>query len=446
MREPAVPGSLGPSGVVTIHPSIPQGSLRAPPSKSYTHRALVLGVLSEQRLRIRNPLSSEDTLASLEATEAFGRTVHREPSGSAWTIETGSVGARGEDRRIDCRESGTTLRLFTTVAARDDVETRFAGRPSLARRPMNGLWNALEDLGAVVRRPPSGDGLPFSVRGPIHPGEIDIETSTTSQYLSSLLMVLPTLPGPSRIRVIGSRVSHPYVEATLAILERFGGTWRVETWGYGTPGAQRYKGEEFEVPGDASSAAYFWAWATLTGGEVRVEGSLQEWPQADLALLEVLPHLGARVVRTTEAITVKGGSPSERSPFEFDLSQSPDLAPILGVLAAFVPGESHLKGMDRLIHKESDRREQTARLVRALDARAEREASTMKVWGPPGKDHLNLWDLEDHRVLLSAVVAATALSRPSRLGPAHACQKSYPGFFADAEGVGLVWTEGERDP
>ena len=432
MRNPP-----GPPGVVTIEGGVARGRVCAPPSKSYTHRALVAGFLTGGPYAIHNALRSEDTLASRDAVRALGTDV-RASRGSQglWILRPGGP-RRGRPIRIGARESGTTLRLFTAVASLRAGPVTFFGAHSLARRPMRGLWSSLESLGASIVRPQDGASLPFTVCGPIHPGRTRVPGTVSSQFLSGLLFALPTLPGPSEIQVRGPLVSRPYVDASLHVLEHHGIRWKVRPEGFLAEGHQVYHGTRFSIPGDASSASYLWALSALTGGDVSVTGVPLDVPQADLALLPILEHLGAQVSPGTDRIRVRGDRSVPPSPFVADVSDTPDLAPLLGVMASFVPGTSRLRGIRRLVHKESDRLRGTRDLVRALGATARREGDELVIHGPPTRSKIHLPGLEDHRMVLSAAVAAAALPGPSQVGQAEAVAKSYPDFFAHLRSLGI---------
>lgn len=406
-----------------VRPSIVEGVVRAPSSKSYTHRALVVGHLSGRPYRVERPLVADDTKATRNGLVALGSRVTTRPG--VWRIAPG--GARGPRvPTVRCGESGTTLRLLLAAAARLDRRVRFDGRPQLRRRPIEGLVGPLVAHGATLGSH-GGSALPLDVRGPIQGGSYRVDGSVSSQYVSALLLVLPTLAEPSTLRVDGALVSAPYVAATEAVLSahrirfaRRGSTWRI-------PGGQRYVGRRFEVPGDASSAAYLWTAAALTRGRVRVDGVDPRWPQADRRVLSVLRSAGATVRERGGSTTVEG--PLARG-FDVDLTDSPDLFPLLGVLAAAIPDRSTLRGAPHLAFKESDRREGTTRLAKALGATVTSRAGGLVIRGVPAMRRVRLSGLDDHRLVMSAAVGALAARGPSSIGDAGAVAKSFPDFWS----------------
>lgn len=419
---------------VRVRPGRVRGRVRAPPSKSYTHRALVVGHLSGQRFRVEHPLDADDTRRTAQAIARLGTPVSR--AADRWTVDA-RTSRPPRFVSIDCGESGTTLRFAAALAARGPGTVRFTGRSRLGERPMQALLRGLRSLGASTRG--TGRGFPLEVRGPIHGGRVRLDASVSSQFTSSLLLTLPTLPDDSRIDLVGPVVSAPYIDATLAVLRDQGVRVLRRGRSFTIPGGQRFRGRSFRVPGDASSAAYLWAAGAVAGGPVRVHGVGPEWPQADRAVLDLLASAGAQVSGEASAVTVRAG---RRRPFVVDLTDAPDLYPLAGVLAAVTPGRSRLRGAPHVVHKESDRRAETGRLARAFGARVETDAMGLSIEGTSTPSRVTLPDLADHRLLMSAAVGALAADGPSQLGPAEAVGKSFPGFWDALRELGAEVDDG----
>jgi 3-phosphoshikimate 1-carboxyvinyltransferase len=413
---------------VDVHGAVVRGVARAPPSKSYTHRALVAARLSRRAYRVVRPLDADDTRATAHAIRALGSTVRF--GKSAWTVRPGRTVPSHRTAAIDCGESGTTLRFAAALAALEDRRVFLRGRGRLARRPMASLLTALRGLGARCRA--ASPHAPLEVHGPIHAGRASVDASESSQFASALLLTLPTLDGDSILELIGPVVSAPYLEATLSVLAFHG--IRVQRRGrrFLIPGGQTYRAAGFRVPGDASSAAYLWAAAAATGGSVRVTGLAEEWPQADLAILTLLKNSGAHVLRSPEWAEVNG---RVERPFTVDLTDAPDLYPLAGVLAAIVPGRSELRGAAQVAFKESDRRAGTALLARSLGARVRGSNRGLVIEGTDSPRPFSLPSLSDHRSVMSATVGALAVRGRSVVGDARAVEKSFPGFWTTLGGI-----------
>ena len=409
----------------SVAPGRRAGRIEAPPSKSYTHRALVVAYLGRRRCRIDNPLDAEDTRRTAAGLARLGARIRR--GRGRWDVAPGRTRPRPDAPvSIDCGESGTTLRFLTAVAAAESRRVHLSGAPSLARRPMGPLLDLLGTHGVEVRGPRSGRSLPFTVEGPLKPGNFALDPSASSQFLSALLLVLPTLERPSRVRLTAPAVSRPYVAATQAVLRAAG--VRVERRGpeYVVPAPQRFAVTRLAVPGDASSAAYFWAAGAVSGGDVRVDGVPRGWPQADLRILDVLARAGATVTRGSTFARVRGGP---LRPFAVDLTDAPDLFPLLGAVASVTPGTSRLLGASQVALKESDRRSETASLARAFGAAARSARGGLEIRGHRPARPSQKVGSPDHRVVMSAAVAATAAEGASSIGDARAVAKSYPGFW-----------------
>ncbi len=415
-----------------IYPAVVSGRVRAPPSKSYTHRALIAGFLTSRVHRVYRPLDADDTRATANGITQLGARISRK-NPARWTLTPEPLRRPRRPRTIRCRESGTTLRFLCAVAALGERTLRFEGSPSLARRPMDELWEALRSLGAEVTPARRGRSLPFLVRGPLHAGSLKIFGGTSSQFVSALLLTLPVLDGDSEVQLTGSVVSRPYLDATISVLKSHGIRYRRRPRGYELPGSQIYRAREFRVPGDASSAAYLWTAAALTEGSIRVDGLDFDRPQADAAILPILEKAGADVTMDSDGATVSGGT---LRPFTADLSDSPDLYPLLGTLAAFIPGKSRLLGAPHVVFKESNRREGTMRLASAFGARVTSSNGGLAILGHSHPSGISFEGLDDHRLVMSAAVGALAANSPSILGDARCVRKSFPEFWNALRSIG----------
>ena len=249
-------------------PSRISGTIRASPSKSVTHRAIVLAALSGGPCTILRPLLSDDTLATVSGVQALGAKVDPTPDGLR------IVGDRlqAPEHPLDARNSGTTLRLLAGVASLLPGTTVLTGDESLRSRPMGPLLEALVNLGAnAISR--GGDGRPpVEIRGVLRGGTTSIEGAISSQFVSSLFIACPLAKESSEIRVRPPVRSEPYLEMTRHIVRMFGGEIRVDDTLFRVPGGQRYRPRDLEVPGDFSAAAFPLAAAALTDGDVTVKG------------------------------------------------------------------------------------------------------------------------------------------------------------------------------
>ncbi len=340
---------------IKIHPSRLTGTIKAPPSKSITHRAMIMGSLALPGSRIRNPLLSEDTLATKHGLEAMGA---RFESKKDTLIVTKSI-SRGANY-IDCRNSGTTLRLLTAIASRFKEKTVLDGDVSLQKRPIGELIQSLQKVG--VHTSDTNGCPPVTVQGPISiPNdkqkiEFEINGSKSSQFISALLLLGSCLPTDTEVTVTvtGTLRSRPYIDLTIQLLQKLALTPVSEP----NPGQfcliSRHPFPPFTmtVDGDFSSAAFFLVAGALSGNDLTMTGLENSFLQADSAIIKFLKLAGAEVKVKGKVIRVKSG---DLQGFTANLKDCPDLFPILSILGAFSRGRTILHGAEHLKFKESNR-------------------------------------------------------------------------------------------
>lgn len=405
--------------MMRIRPGRVDGRVRAPASKSHTHRAFILAALSGNGL-VRNALRSDDTDTTLECLHAWGFLVNHEAAGT----RVGGVQrpARGA---LDARESGTTLRLLAPVAALLDAATQFTGAVGLARRPILPLLEALRELGATAER--DAAGFPIRIRGPFRGGRCRLPGDASSQYLSGLLVAAPLAPAEVRIELTSPLASRPYVDLTLAQLRARGVRVDEEASTFTVPAPQRLRQRTYDVPGDYSSAAFLLAAAAVTGGAVTVDGLPPDEFQGDAALLGHLASFGADVRRSDDSVTVTGRPLRGAA---IDVGPTPDLFPVLCAVAAFAAGDTLLSGAPHLRHKESDRVHAMATNLAAFGVQAQEQPDGIRIRGgrPRGT---TIQSFADHRVAMAGAVLALGAQGESRLPDPRVVHKSYPQFAAD---------------
>lgn len=391
-----------------IQPGPLRGRVAAPPSKSHVHRLLIAAALSKEETRIRCPGENEDIRATAQCLAALGARVEREAKeGENWIVH-GPLKAK--NAVLDCGESGTTLRFLLPVCAALDGEITLLGRGRLPQRPNGPLVSALCENGALIR----GDSVPITTGGGLRAGAFTLPGDVSSQYFSGLLFALPTLGGDSLVRASSPLQSLPYVDLTRAVLSRFGIVTEALENGWRVPG-----GQVFVSPGTAEaegdwSAAAFWLGANALGNQVDVSGLSLSSPQGDKAISAQLKQIG-------EAI---------------DVSDTPDSMPVLSAVAAGTPGKTtRITGAARLRLKESDRIAAMARAIAALGGKTEEYPDGLKIYGTKLRGG-TVDGMNDHRVVMSAAIAATICENPVNILGAEAVNKSYPCFWKDFEALG----------
>lgn len=411
-----------------IFPGNVRGTVSAPPSKSYTHRAFLLGLLAEGTTRVRDALLSEDPRATLEAVEALGAHVRKE--NDLIVIESdGRV--RPPARVIDCLNSGTTLRLLSAITALTEGEVTLTGDASLRKRPMGPLLHALDSLGV---RTSSTDGkAPVTVRGPMKGGRAKLPGDVSSQFVSALLLAGARTARGVDVDIDGTLKSRPYVDITLEMMEDFGARAEPRGEGFHVPGGQHYRASDYHVPGDFSTAAFPLVAGALAG-EVTVENLPARTAQGDKAILDILERFGAHVTRRERSATVRAAPLRGVS---LDLSDTPDAFPVLCTLAAYAEGETVLSGAAHLRFKESDRIKAMVTNLRKLGVDAEERPDGAVIrGGRPVRGAEGLVTEGDHRVLMALAVCALRAEGPLTLDDHDAHRVSYPDFIEDFTRMG----------
>jgi len=366
---------------------------------------------------ILNPSRCDDALSAVGIVQALGAVVE-------WGEDRVVVSPNAKSREdvLDCGESGLCARLFAPIAALGGRETRLAGRGSLLRRPLGPIDGPLAALGAAAAS--AGGFLPLTVKGPLRGGRAVVDGSTSSQFVSGLLMALPRAESNSVLEV-RNLTSIPYVELTLRMLAEFGVAVAHE--GFRTfriPGRQTYAGSEYRVEGDWSGAAFLLTAAALAGS-VRVTGLDPGSSQPDRRILDVLDEAGA-TVRISDAGVEVARNPLRS--FEIDAAHCPDLVPVLVPLAARARGLSVIGGADRLASKESDRANALIREFGSLGVDIHAKQGCLLVRGGAIRaGRVNSHG--DHRIAMALAVAGLAAEGPVAIDGAECVRKSYPGFF-----------------
>ncbi len=409
-----------------IMPSDLTGEVQAPPSKSMTQRAIAAALLSGGESIIINPSGCDDSLAAISIASALGASI---------IIDPGQLRIRGsgemKENQLNCGESGLAIRMFSPIAALNDSEVVITGTGSLTKRPMSMIEDALKQLGVGCKS--NGGFLPLRIRGPLKGGSCKIDGSLSSQLLTGLLMALPVAENDSVV-IVENLKSKPYIDMTLQVLERFG--IRIDRTDYSRfsiPGNQIYTPQKFEVEGDWSGGAFLLV-AGAINGEITVKGLRPDSRQSDKAILNVLDSAGARTTIKENSVSVKK---SELRPFFFDATESPDLFPPLAALAAYCKGISTIKGVSRLIHKESNRSAALVNEFRKMNIKIDTDGDNMIVTG--GKvSGAEVSSHGDHRIAMAAAVTALAATGKVIIKDSQCVAKSYPAFFDDLRHLGAI--------
>lgn len=423
--------------IVTVQPSDIKGVIHAPTSKSSMQRACAAALLTPGATEIFNPGKSNDDLAALDVIQKLGARVAFKDDGSITIDSAGIIPAAGE---INCGESGLGIRMFTPIAALSSEEITINGTGSLVTRPMDFFDEIFPKLGIAIK---SNSGkLPLVIKGPLVPQNIEVDGSLSSQFLTGLLMAF----GASNAKNVSIKVknlkSKPYIDLTLQVMKQFG--WHVENRNYeefffGEKSSQTDIIDEtwqgrYTVEGDWSGGAFLLVAAAIAG-DTTITGLDLNSTQADKAIVTALKDSGAKFGANEKAIII---GPAELKSFNFDATDCPDLFPPLVALAAYCDGDSVIKGVERLSHKESNRSISLQQEFLKMGVTILLDGDLMTVKGGKDVRGAHVHSHHDHRIAMACAVAALKASGPITIEDAEAVNKSYPGFFDDIASLGAV--------
>ncbi len=417
---------------VLFEPTRVAGSVVAPSSKSYVQRIAACAALADGTTVLDGYTPCEDSERSLGAAAKLGLNVRL--SGSH--VELERVGAPSQEVTLYFGGSATSMRIFTSVSCVTPGVKVLTGSSQLLRRPIKPLVDALHQLGAKIETQEGGMGPlrvhPTGLRG----GQVDLDASISSQYTSSIMIGAAKAHAPTRINHVGGVASKGYIAITAQVLGWFGVHVDVEAeyrWVEVRPA--ELKAATVAVEGDYSSAAFLMVAGAL-GGWVEVGNLNPESLQPDRRIVDTLRHSGCTISWSGHTIRVEG---SVREGFDVDVDESPDLAPILAVAAAYTRGGATIRGVHRLRYKETDRVSTILDMLRSIGVNAAYSDGAIRIVG--GGVRGGVVDSHgDHRIALAAAVAATASETPILVRGFECIRKSYPEFLEHYSKVGGRFT------
>jgi 3-phosphoshikimate 1-carboxyvinyltransferase len=402
------------------------GAVVVPPSKSQTHRAIIAASLAKGKSVIHNVATNDDVAATIAAMEKIGVKIIN--NGTQLIINGVSRVMISDDNFIDCNESGSTLRFVIPMMTLSREKVVYTGKPGLMKRPM-----AVYD--AVCRQ----HGMNYQqtdkaiiVSGTLNPGVYEIPGAISSQFISGLLFALPLLKGDSELRVTEPLESKGYIDLTIDTLRSFGVVVEPREYGYFVRGNQYYVPTNITIESDQSHMAFFAA-AGVLSGDVFCRNVSPASLQPDRRILDVIAAMkGSFEIRESGIMFMK----SQLYGCNVDVSQCPDIAPIISVLGALAKGTTVVENAQRLKYKESNRLQSTHDILKSFGVDVEMTETSLIIRGRDTLEGGVIDPANDHRIVMSAAIAASRASKPVLIKHAEAVSKSYPDFFADFKKVG----------
>ncbi|MFW5958618.1 MAG: 3-phosphoshikimate 1-carboxyvinyltransferase [Natronomonas sp.] len=431
---------------VMISPSQLSGHSRAPPSKSYTHRAILAAGYGEGAV-IRNPLLSTDTNATARAVEAFGGSTVNEDG------DIDVTGFDGEpsvpDDVIDCANSGTTMRLTTATGSLVDGLVVLTGDTSLRSRPQGPLLDAIDQLGGRGESTRRNGRAPLVVGGPIDGGEVAIPGDVSSQYITGLLMAGAVTENGIAIELTTALKSAPYVDITLEVLDSFGIETSIcgaDNYSSGAAGADGFRVDggqsyeptdgEYHVPGDFSSISYLLAAGVVAAEDELVVEGARPSAQGDSAIVNILESMGGKIEwdRENGLISVRK---SDLKGIDVGVADTPDLLPTIAILGAVANGTTRITDCEHVRLKETDRVAAMAAELDRLGITVEEYEDELVIHGGVSALHGGrVSGYDDHRIIMSLAVAGLVADGSITIEGAEHVDVSFPSFFEVLEDLG----------
>jgi len=415
--------------------SILNGNVSCPPSKSYTHRAIFISSLARGNSHIINPLISRDTIATIDACRAFGIKIRKR---GQELIISGKDTLKIPNDVINVENSGTTMRFVTAISSLvKGGYVVITGDDSIRKRPMGPLLLALKQLGINCFSVRENDRAPIVVQGGGISGKhVTIDGSMSSQFISGILIAGACAKSEISLSVAGKQVSKSYIESTIKVMSKFGAEIKYSRdYKRYYIFNNRYVPTTFTIPGDFSTAALLLSAGTLVGNEITVGNLDFSLPQGDSKILEILKKIGAIISINKKNGTVKTIGTEELDGGEFDLSDTPDLLPVVAILSLKSKKPVRIFGVSHTRYKETDRLRIIASELRKLGVNTKLLPDEIMITSPKKLKNAQLDSHNDHRLFMSFVIAAM-LTEKSAVDGVESVDVSYPSFLQDMKRIG----------
>ena len=414
-----------------------EGEIQLPGSKSLSNRALLLAALAEGTTCITNLLESDDTRHMLTALKQLGIKYTLSEDKTVCTI-VGNAGAMrcSEAQTLFLGNAGTAMRPLCAALCLGTGSYTLTGEPRMKERPIGHLVDALRQAGATITYVENEGYPPLKIEAEgLLGGEVEIDGAISSQFLTALLMASPLAKEEMHISIIGELVSKPYIDITLQMMRDFG--VEVINDDYQTfiiQSGQHYKAlDNYMVEGDASSASYFLAAAAIKGGSVKVKGIGKQSIQGDVAFVDVLEKMGAKVVWGDSDVSV---SRDTLHAIDMDFNHIPDAAMTVATMALFVEGTTVLRNIYNWRVKETDRLSAMATELRKVGASVEEGEDYLKVTAPKQLKHVAIDTYDDHRMAMCfSLLALDPVS--VTINDPDCTAKTFPSYFSVLKSISL---------
>jgi 3-phosphoshikimate 1-carboxyvinyltransferase len=411
---------------VKVYPGFASGQISVPPSKSLLHRAIISACLAKGKSVVKNIVLSEDIKATIEAFKRLGIKIQKEEN-SLIIYGKGDLSFVG-DETINCNESGSTIRFIIPIFT-NSKGIKITGKPSLLKRPLSIYEELFKKNSLTFERKTSS----IFLKGELPHGVFEVAGNVSSQFISGLMFALPLKTNDSIIKIIGNLESKRYVDMTIFVLSKFGIKITQYEDSYYIKGNQKYNNTNYIVESDFSQLAFF-AVAGTINGEIKINNVNLDSLQPDKEIINIIRKMEGKINKDKGSLIF---SKTQTIGIDIDVSQSPDIAPILSILGGLSLGQTNILNAKRLRIKETDRLKATNDILNKLGVRSQIYQDSLIILGQKHFNSNTFNSYNDHRMVMSLAIAALRANKPIIINRAEAINKSYPHFFEDLQSLGI---------
>ena len=417
---------------ITVFPSSTSGKIRAIASKSVTHRLLICAAFANTPTSIRCEQTNEDITATVDCLCALGAKIQR--NGIFYDVTP--IKEINKNATLPCNESGSTLRFLVPICAALNGNFTFEMKGRLPYRPLSPLKELLEKNGILITRPTENT---LSVSGELLGNNFNIVGNVSSQFITGLLFAFSLLRRKATLNITTKIESEPYINITLDALATFGINIIKKDNSFIVPENLIFIApKELSVEGDWSNAAFPLSLGIIGKAPITVENLMSSSRQGDKKIVDILRAFGGKIEENGNSFTAY---PSKLCGTEIDASNIPDLVPILTTIASVADGTTVICGASRLRLKESDRLMTVTSFLSTLGADIRETEDGLIIHGKNNLIGGYVSSFGDHRIAMSAAIAASVCTEDVTICGAEAVNKSYPDFWQDMKALGLIYTE-----
>lgn len=423
---------------LVLTPKKLSGTLVVPSSKSAGHRDLICAALADGKSLVKNITPSEDLEATCRVLQKFGATVETvaHEDGRRTVAVTGGLSSQTSPLKVDCGESGSTVRFLIPVGLLTGREITYTGRGRLPERPLDPFLKIFDEKHIDYKK--GNQSLPLTISGQLKGGTYELPGNVSSQFFTGLLMTLPLLRDDSVIRSTTVVESENYINITLDCLRRHGIYVEKERDGlYLIRGRQAYRKGEYTVEGDFSQAA-FWLVGGIIGQPLELTGLSGNSTQGDREIVSFIESMRGRIEQSGSVLRAV---PSRTTGLTIDVKDCPDLVPALAVLGTFSQGITRIVNGARVRLKECDRLHAMAEVLNALGGKVQETKDGLIIEGVSSLTGGRVQAWNDHRIAMALAMASQRCTGKLTIEGAECVRKSYPSFWQDFAHMGGIAVE-----